>query len=42
LLLHEVGEDTGVRGETGEGDTKMGIYRDDLLLVGRQLFGVSL
>ena len=33
LLLHEVGENAGVGGETGEGDTKVGIYRDDLLLV---------
>lgn len=42
LLLHEVGQDAGVGGETGEGDTEVGVYRDDLLLVRRELLCVSL
>lgn len=33
MLLHEIGENTSIGGETSEGDTKVGIYRDDLLLV---------
>lgn len=33
LLLHEVGENAGIGGETSKGDTEMGIYGDDLLLV---------
>lgn len=42
MLLHEVGKHTGVRGETGERDTEVRIDGDDLLLVGREFFGVSL
>ena len=34
LLLHEVGEDTGVGGETGEGEAIVRVDGDDLLLVG--------
>ena len=33
LLAHEVGEDTGVGGEAGEGDAVVGVDGDDLLLV---------
>ena len=33
LLAHEVGEDTGIGGETGEGDAVVGVDGDDLLLV---------
>lgn len=33
MLLHEVGENAGIGGEASKGDTKVGIYGDDLLLV---------
>lgn len=33
LLAHEVGEDAGIRGETGEGDAVVGVDGNDLLLV---------
>lgn len=42
LLFEEVGEDAGVRGETGEADTEVGVGYDDLLLVGGELFSVTL
>ena len=42
LLPHEVGEDTSVGGETGEGDAEVTVDADDLLLVGSELFGVAL
>lgn len=42
LLFHKVGEDTGVGGETGEGDAKVVIYADDFLLVRGEFFGVAL
>ena len=32
-FCHEVGEDTGVGGEAGEGDAVVGVDGDDLLLV---------
>lgn len=42
LLLHEVGEDAGIGGETGKGDTEVRVDGNDLLLVGRELFCVAL
>jgi hypothetical protein len=42
LLLHEVGEDAGVGGEAGEGEAEVLIDGDYLLLVRRELFGITL
>jgi len=42
LLLHEVGEDAGVGGETGEGDTEVFVDDYDLFLVGGEFFCVAL
>jgi len=42
LLLHVVGEDAGVGGETGEGEAVVRVERDDLFLVGGEVFGVAL
>ena len=42
LLLHEVGEDTGVGGQAGEGEAQVLVDGDDLLLVGGELFGIAL
>lgn len=42
LLLHEVEEDAGVGGETGDGNTEVVVYADDFLLVGGEFFGISL
>lgn len=42
LRLEEVGEDAGVGGETGETETEVRVDRDDLLLVGGELFCVTL
>ena len=42
LLAHKVGENTGIWGETGESYAQMLVNWDDLLLVGAQLFSVSL
>ena len=42
LLFHEVGEDAGVGGETGEGDAVVGVDGDDFALVGGELFGIAL
>jgi hypothetical protein len=35
LLLHEVEEDAGIGGKAGNGDGKVFIYANDLLLVRR-------
>jgi hypothetical protein len=37
LLTHEVGQDSRVRGEAGDGDPDVVVDADQLLLVGRQL-----
>ena len=42
LLSHEVGEDTGVGGETGKRYTEVSVDANDLLLVGAELFGITL
>lgn len=42
LLLHEVGEDARVRGETGDGDADMFVDGKELLLVRGEFFGVTL
>lgn len=42
LLLHEVGEDTSVGCETGDGDADMFVDGKQFLLVRGQLFGVAL
>lgn len=42
LLLHAVGEDTGVGGEAREGDAQVRVYGDDLFLVGGEFFCVAL
>jgi len=42
LLLHVVGEDAGVGGETGEGEAVVGVEGDDLFLVRGEVFGVAL
>jgi len=42
LLLHVVGEDAGVGGETGEGEAVVSVEGDDLFLVGGEVFGVAL
>ena len=41
-MFHEVGKNAGVGGKTGEGYTEVRVDWDDLLLVGRKLFGVAL
>jgi hypothetical protein len=41
-LFHEVGEDAGVGGEAGEGEAEVFVDGDDFLLVGGELFCVSL
>lgn len=42
LLLHEVGEHSSIRGETGKGNAIMCVDWDDLALVGGELFCVAL
>jgi len=42
LLLHEVGEDAGVGCEAGEREAEVLVDSDDFLLVGGELFCVSL
>ena len=42
LLAHKVGEDSSIGGEAGEGNTEMCVDTDDLLLIGAELFRVSL
>jgi hypothetical protein len=42
LLLHEVGENTGIGGETGKGKTKMLVDSNNLFLVGGEFFCVAL
>jgi len=42
LLLHEVGEDAGVGGETGQCDSVVAVDGYYFLLVGGEFFGVSL
>jgi hypothetical protein len=42
LLLHEVGEDAGIGGETGEGKTIVGVDWYDLLLIRGELFRITL
>lgn len=42
LLFHEVRQYPGVGREAGEGYAEMVVYTDDFLLVGGELFGVSL
>lgn len=42
LRLEEVGEDAGVGGEASETQTEVRVDRDDLLLVGGELFCVAL
>lgn len=42
LLLHVVAEDAGVGGEAGEGEAVVGVYGDDLFLVGGEVFCVAL
>lgn len=42
LRLKEVGEDAGVGGEASEAEPEVRVDRDDLLLVGGELFCVTL
>lgn len=42
MLLHEVGEDASVGGEASEGDTEVRVDWNDFLLIGRELFCISL
>lgn len=42
LAFHEVCEDAGVGGEAGEGDAEVVIDVDDFLLVGGEVFCISL
>jgi hypothetical protein len=42
LLLHEVGEDAGVRCEASEGEAQVLVDGDDFLLVGGELFCIAL
>lgn len=42
LLFHEVREDASVGGEASKSDTIVGVYWDDLLLIRRELFGITL
>lgn len=42
LLFHKVREDTGVGSETGEGETKVGVEGEDLLLVRGEFFCITL
>lgn len=42
LLFHEVGEDAGVGGEAGEGDTDVRVYAYYFFLVGGEFFCISL
>jgi hypothetical protein len=42
LLLHEVGQDARIGCEAGNGDADMLVDREELLLVRRQLLGVTL
>jgi hypothetical protein len=42
LLLHEVGEDAGVRGQAGDGNADVLVDGEELLLVGGEFFGVAL
>lgn len=42
LLLHEVGEDAGVRGKAGEGEPEVRVKLDDFFLIGGEFFGVAL
>lgn len=42
MVLHEVGEDAGVGGETGEGEADVLVDGDYFFLVGGEFFCVSL
>lgn len=42
LLLHEVGEDAGVRGQAGDGDADVRVDGEEFLLVGGEFFGITL
>lgn len=42
MLFHEVGEDTGVGGEAGEGYAVVCVNGDHFALVGREFFCVAL
>lgn len=42
MTFHEVREDAGVGREAGEGDAEVGVEVDYLLLVGGEVFGISL
>lgn len=42
LLLHAVGEHAGIGGETCQSHAQVGVYGDDLLLVGGEFFCVAL
>ena len=42
LLLHVIGEDAGVGGETGEGEAVVRVEGDDLFLVRGEVFGIAL
>lgn len=42
LLFHEVGEDAGVGGQTGDSDADVFVNVEEFLVVGGEFFGVAL
>ena len=42
MLLHEILEDAGVGGETGDGNSEVVVYAGNLFLIGREFFWTAL